>query len=153
MTLTSWTTKRILMLWVGGLVLQALLILTPAILARHLVANSAALLRNAAEQDARWRVGDRADSLSLAKQRTEARTAGAYSVTARGDTLFPLVHVPSGRPDSASMAAYGQKVRRTARYVTAALFGLIPTLLVLVTGIWLVLRRQNDAPSQAFGAP
>jgi hypothetical protein len=60
------------MLWAGGLVLQVLLILTPVLLARHLIANSGELVRVGGEQDVRWRTGDLADSLSLAKQRADA---------------------------------------------------------------------------------
>ena len=123
------------------------------LLARHLIANRTELLREGAEQDARWRAGDLADSLSLAKQRADARAAGTYSVTARGDTLFPLVHVPSGRPNSAAVASLVQQARRNARYLTAAFLGLIPTLLVLLTFIWMIVRRRDVGPAQAFGAP
>lgn len=49
MALASWSAKRILMLWAGGLVLQALLILAPVLLARHLIGNSGELLRIDAE--------------------------------------------------------------------------------------------------------
>ena len=140
------------MLWAVGLVVQALLILTPVLLARHLLANRGELLRGAAEQDARWRIGDLADSLSLAKQRAEARAARTYSVTASGDTLFPLVHVPSGRPDPAVVATRGEQMRRNARYLTVVMFGLIPTLLILVTLTWMIVRRRDAGPPQAFGA-
>ena len=147
MALASWSTRRILVLWAGGLLLQALLILFPVILARHLIANSGDLLRAEAEQDARWRAGELADSLSLAKQRADARVAGTYSITARGDTLFPLVRVPSGRPDSAAVAAVGQQARRNARYVTMILLGLVPSILAIVTLVWLIVRRrEREAP-------
>ena len=148
MALASWSTRRILMLWAGGLVLQALLILTPVLLARHLVANSGELVRVAVEQDARWRSGDLADSLSLAKQRADARTARTYSVTASGDTLFPLVHVPSGRPDPAVVASLGAQTRRNARYLTVVMFGLIPTVLILVTLGWMIVRRRDAGTAQ-----
>ena len=139
-------------IWAGGLLLQAMLILVPVILARHLIANSSELLRVNAEQDARWRAGDLADSLSLAKQRADARAAGTYSIVAPGDTLFPLVPVPSGRPDSAAVAAVGQQAHRNARYVTMILLGLVPTLLVLVTLMWLIVRRRDAGPPHTFGA-
>ena len=151
MALASWCTKRILVLWAGGLLLQVMLILVPVILARHLIANSSELLRVNAEQDARWRAGDQADSLSLARQRADARAAGTYSITTRGDTLFPLVRVPSGRPDSAALAAIGEQAHRKARYVTMILFGLIPTLLALVTLTWLIVRRRDAGPPRTFG--
>ena len=150
MALASWSTKRILMLWVGGLILQVLLILVPVLLARHLVANRDALLRVAAQQDDRWRTAERADSLSLAKQRAEAREAGIYSITASGDTLFPLVHEPSGRPDPAAVAALGERTRRTARYITAVLLGAIPLVLAIVTLSWMVARRRDVRPDQPF---
>ncbi len=136
------------MLWAGGLALQALLILTPVLLARHLIANSGELIRVGAEQDARWRAGDLADSLSLAKQRADARAARTYSVTASGDTLFPLVHVPSGRPDPAVVAALGEQTRRNARYLTVVMVGLIPTLLILVTLSWMIVRRRDAGPRE-----
>lgn len=143
MALASWSARRISRFWAVGLALQALLILTPLILARLLVANSADLLRVAGEQDQRWRAGDLADSLSLAKQRAESRAARTYSITATGDTLFPLVHVPSGRPDPSVVAHLGEQTRRKARFFTVALFGLIPSVLVLVTLSWAVLRRRD----------
>ncbi len=151
MALASWSTRRILALWAGGLLLQALLILAPVLLARHLIANSGELIRLGAEQDARWRAGDLADSLSLARQRADARAAGTYSISARGDTLFPLVHVPSGRPDSAAAAVRVQRMHRRARYFTMVVFGLIPALLVLVTLIWMIVRPREGAPKR-FGA-
>ena len=153
MALASWSTRRVLTLWAAGLALQALLILVPALLAQHLVANSAEMLRVGAERDARWRAGDLADSLSLAKQRADARAAGSYSVTPNGDTLFALVHVPSGRPDSAVVAALGRKIQRTARYTTAILFGLIPTLLVLLTLSWIIVRHKAPGATSSFSAP
>jgi len=152
MTLASWSTRRILALWGGGLLLQALLVLVPVLIARHLIANSGELLRVAAEQDARWRAGDLADSLSLAKQRADARAAGTYSITARGDTLFPLVRVPSGRPDSAAVAASVQQTHRNARYISMIVLGLVPTLLALVTLMWLIVRRRDAEPPHTFGA-
>ncbi len=139
------------MLWAGGLILQALLIITPVLLARQLIANRTELLREGAERDARWRTGDLADSLSLAKQRAHARAARTYSVTAHGDTLFPLVHVPSGRPDSAAVSSRVQQARRNARYLTAAFFGLIPILLVLITFVWMIVRRGDVGPAEEFG--
>ena len=153
MALRSWSTRRILMVWAGGLTLQALLILAPALLARHLMANSAERLRVAAELDARWRTGELADSLSLAKQRADARAAGTYSITSSGDTLFALVHLPSGRPHAAIVAARTQRVQRNARYMTAIMLGLIPTILVLLTLSWIVVRRTESGPASSFSAP
>jgi len=140
------------MLWAGGLVLQALLIIAPVLLARHLIANSGDLLRVDAEQHARWRTAEFADSLSLAKQRGEARADRTYTVTVSGDTLFPLVHEPSGRPDPATVRALGEQTRRTARYLTVVMLGLIPSVLILLTFGWVIARRKNPGPSQAFGA-
>ena len=151
MTLASWSSKGILKLWAAGLLLQALLILAPVLLARHLVADRGEVLRVAAEQDTRWRSGELADSLSLATQRAEARAARTYSVTASGDTLFPLVHVRSGRPDPVVVAALGERTRQTARYVTIAILGLIPSLLILVTVSWMILRRRDTGPPPALG--
>ena len=152
MALASWSAKRILMLWVGGLVLQALLIIAPLLLARHLIANSGDLLRVDAAQHSRWRTAEFADSLSLARQRAEARAGRTYTVTTSGDTLFPLVHVLSGRPDPATMAALGEQAHRTARYLTVVMLGLIPSVLILLTFGWLIARRNDPGPSQAFGA-
>ena len=153
MALASWSKRRILTLWAGGLVLQALLILTPMLIARHLIANSGELLRVGTEQDARWRAGELADSLSLARQRADARTARTYTVMASGDTLFPLVRVPSGRPDSATVAALGERTRRNAQYFTVVILGLIPTLLIVVTLSWAIGRRRGAGTLQTSGAP
>ena len=147
MALASWSTRRILALWACGLVLQALLVLTPVLIARQLMANSASMLRVGAEQDARWRTAEVADSLSLAKQRAEARATGSYSVTPSGDTLFALVRIPSGRPDPAAIAALNLQVRRQARYTTAVILGLIPTVLVLLTLSWAIVRRKDVGPA------
>ncbi len=153
MALASWSTRRILTLWAGGLVLQALLILAPVLLARHLLANSAEILRVGAEQDARWRTAELADSLSLAKQREDARAAGSYSITPSGDTLFALVRIPSGRPDPVTVAASNEQVRRHARYITAFILGLIPAMLVLITLSWMIVRRKDTRPAASFSGP
>jgi len=153
MALASWSTRRILTLWAGGLVLQALLILAPVLLARHLLANSAEILRVGAEQDARWRTAELADSLSLAKQRADARAAGSYSITPSGDTLFALVRIPSGRPAPVTVAASNEQVRRNARYITAFILGLIPAVLVLVTLSWMIVRRKDTGPAASFSGP
>ena len=153
MALASWSPRRILALWAGGLTLQALLILAPVLLARHLMANSAEMLRIGAEQDDRWHTAELADSLSVAKQRADARAAGTYSVTPSGETLFALVHVPSGRPDSAVVAARSENLERTARYTMALLFGLIPAILLLLTLSWIIVRRNATGPASSFSAP
>jgi hypothetical protein len=138
-------------IWATGLVLQALLMLAPVLLARYLIANSAQLLRGAAEQDARWRAGDLTDSLSLANQRAAARVARTYSITARGDTLFPLARVPSGRPDPTAVAARHQQAQRRAPYIVAVIYGLIPAMLILVTVVW--LSAHEAGPSQTLSPP
>ena len=150
MALASWPTRRIVMLWAGGLTVQALLILAPVLLARHLMANRAEMLRVGAEVDARWRTADLADSLSLAKQRAEARATGSYTITPRGETLFALVHMPSGRPDPAVVADLHQQMQRQARYTTVVLFGLIPIILVLLTLSWIIARRDNTGQATSF---
>lgn len=150
MALASWSAKRLLTLWAGGLVLQTLLIIAPVLLARHLIASSGELLRVDAEQHSRWRTAELADSLAVVKQRAESRANRTYTVTASGDTLFPLVRVPSGRPDPATVAALGQQARRTARYLTVVMLGLIPGVLILLTLGWLIARRRDPGPSQAF---
>jgi hypothetical protein len=151
LALASWSTKRILTLWAGGVALQAVLVLAPTFLARRLIAGSSELVRTGAERDARWRSGDLADSMSLLKQRADARAARTYSVTANGDTLFPLVRVPSGRPDPAAIASFRQRTRRNARYVVAGIFGLVPSLLLFVTLFWLIVRRKDVGAAASFG--
>lgn len=142
MTLASWSPRRILALWAAGLVLQLLVILAPVLLARHLMAHRAEVLRLGAERDARWRVGELADSLSQSRQRAKSRATRTYSVTASGDTLFPLVGVPSGRPDPDRVAAHFERTKREAGYFAVVFFGLIPTLLILVTLGWMIGRRR-----------
>jgi len=152
MALASWPTKRILMMWAGGLTLQVLLILAPVLLARHLMANRAEMLRVGAEVDARWRTAELADSLSLAKQRAEARATGSYSITPRGETLFALVHMPSGRPDAAVAADLRQQMQRKVRYTTVIILGFIPTVLVILTLSWIIARHHDAGPRTSFGA-
>lgn len=139
-------------MWAGGLALQVVLILAPVLLARHLAANSGEFLRVAGEQDARWRAGELADSLSLAKQRADSRAAHTYSVTATGDTLFPLVRAPSGRPDPAVVAAGLRQTRQKARYVSLAILGAIPSILLFVTAGWLFARHREERKPPMLGA-
>jgi hypothetical protein len=153
MALASWSTKRILMLWAGGLVLQVMLIVALVLVAQHLVDDSGELMRVEEEQHARWRAAELADSLSLAKQRADARVARTYRVAASGDTVFPLVHMPSARPNPITVAVRSAETSRSAQYFTVLLFGLIPTVLILVTLSWFVARRRNGGPPQPSTSP
>jgi hypothetical protein len=154
MSLGTWSARRLLAIWAGGLALQAVLILVPVILTRRFVErNGAQLMREAREADERWRVGDLADSLSLARQRATARASGSYTVTSQGDTLFALVHVPSGRPDSARVAAAVQRTTRTAWYLKIAFLWAIPAVLLLLTAAWLFVRHVGDAQERMESSP
>ena len=152
MALASWSTRRIATLWIAGLALQTVILAMPVLLARHLIASSGDVLRVGAEQDARWRIGDAADSLSLANQRARVRMARTYSIDARGDTIFPLVHVPSGRPDPAVVADIVKQARREARVVTILMIGLMPALLLGITLVWMLERRKGAGAGQTFGS-
>jgi hypothetical protein len=98
------------------------------------------LLREFAQREERWKSGDLADSLSVIKQRADARVTGNYSVTSGGETLFALVRVPSGRPDSASIAVYARRNERYVTFFALALFGGIPAALVVLTILWRLAR-------------
>jgi hypothetical protein len=43
-------------------------------------------------------------------------------------------------------------VRRTAQYLTGIAVGLIPSLLVLVTLVWMIVRRRGAGPAQTLDA-
>jgi hypothetical protein len=146
MALASWSSKRIVAVWAAGLVLQALLILAPLLIVRHLIGKLPEMRRVAAEQDDRFRTSELADSLSLVRQKADARAAGEYSITPSGDTLFALVHMPSNRPDSASIAAARTRVHRNARYISAIMFGLVPTILIVLTLSWMIARWNSAGP-------
>ena len=150
MALASWSMNRIVALWIGGLFLQGLLILTPVLLARHLKASRAELMRSRPDPESRWRTSEVADFVSQARQRAESRASGDYTVTPGGDTITAVVSMPSGRPSPAVIASFHERTRRRARYVTAVLLGLVPSLLVLITLAWAMLRRREAEPSASF---
>jgi hypothetical protein len=64
-------------------------------------------------------------------------------LTASGDTVFPLVHVPSERPDSAAIAVRGEQMRRNGGYLALILAGVIPTSLILLTLAWWIARQRD----------
>ncbi|MEP6729072.1 MAG: hypothetical protein ABJE10_00475 [bacterium] len=128
MSLRTWSGRRILTLWVTGIAIQALLIVGSALLARQLVAGDRSRLeRRAAALDARSHVGGAADSLSIATQHDQARAAGTYSITPKGDTLF-------------------------ARYFSYVFVGGIPMALIAITFAWLFARRGRNEPPQMLSA-
>ncbi len=154
MSLRTWSARRLLVVWVVGLAVQAALIFALTLVARRLVEHDGPrLLREAAAQDERWRGAEIADSLRMVEQRSAARAAGTFTVTTLGDTLFPLVHTPSGRPDTAQVASGVRRTARTARYGGAALLGAVPLGLVAITAAWLVRAAGATGRSPTLERP
>ncbi len=85
----------------------------------------------------RWTAADLADSISMAQQ----RDAGAVGVNATGDSLYAVVHMPSGRPIAAARTI--ELKRRSILPDVEAIYrrGIISVLL-LTTVLWWFLRRQ-----------
>ena len=138
MSLSTWSPRRILLLWFGGLALQLALLVTPVWWA---FSNAP---RRQAEWDAlsaRWSIAERADSLSIAAQ----RASGATSVDPSGDSLFALVSMPSGRPTPAPVPT---KRARGPQLFDALYLGGIPLILCLLTGLWWWRRPASQCSAQ-----
>jgi hypothetical protein len=140
MALASWSTKRMAALWAVGLVLEALLLLAPVIIFHDMFGSVADFRRVVAEQDARARTSALADSISLARQKDDARANRTYSITPAGDTVFALVHMPLDQVAPVSPAVERARVRRSG-YTSLIVLGFIPTVLVVITLCWVDARR------------
>ena len=126
------------MLWIGGLSLQAALIVVPAWRAVRNAPQARAQWNALSE---RWSVAERADSLSVAAQ----RTSGASGVAPTGDSVYAEVRMPSGRPNKASI--------RTSRplwflLLQATYLWGIPFALVVLTARWQWRRGARDGDGQ-----
>ncbi len=153
MDLASWSTKRILALWAVGLGLELLLLLAPVIILHEMFGGVAGLRRSVAQYDARARISEIADSVSLAKQKDDARAAGTYSITPAGDTVFALVHMPLDQSTPTSRTVARARARRGG-YISFIVLGFIPTVLVVLTLCWADARRNDDGRREAhLGAP
>jgi hypothetical protein len=131
MSIASWSGRRMLVLWAGGLALHAALLYVPLSWAlRHAPVDRSrwALMRE------RWSVAERADSMWMAAQRAN----GASGVNAAGDSVYATVSMPSGRPQ-ANRARRGPPT--WLRLFVATYLGGIPTALLALTGLWWWRRR------------
>jgi hypothetical protein len=144
MALAQWSWRRMAALWGVGLALQLALVALPLLL---LSAGAPRILRQASGARERWAVAEAADARWAAEQRATALAQGPRIRTSRGDTLYPVVRVPSGRPDPARSAALRARLRRPARVLAAVQFGLVPLALVTLTGAWAFARRRGRQPS------
>lgn len=143
MALASWSTKRVVALWAVGLALEALILLAPVLIAHELFASMADLRRSVAEYQARASTSELADSISLAKQKDDARANGTYSITPAGDTVFALVHIPLDRPSRSATPLAIVRGRARITYVGVIILGFIPTILIVLTLCWADARRND----------
>lgn len=130
MNVSTWSRRRVVLLWVGGLALQAALIALPLWLA---LSNAPRARAQWASLSERMGIGERAESLSVASQRAK----GAVGVTPAGDSLYAVVHMPSGRTTDSVASPIFQLTRSVLGFLYV--FG-IPITLVVLTIRWRQLR-------------
>ena len=133
---TRWSPRRMVALWIGGIVLQVALIGGPLWWAvSHADEGRAAV--QAVQQ--RWDIAERSDSLSVAAQRAnETARLGASA-----DGPLGIVRVPSMRQ---SIAARGPVAPSPlARMLSALWLYGIPVSLVLLTALWWYRRPARPA--------
>lgn len=131
-----WSPRRMVALWIGGLLLQVALIGGPLWWA----VSHATQWRVAVQAvDERWDIAERADSLSVAAQRaTETLRRGASA-----DAPLGIVRVPSMRQ---SAAARGPATPSPlARMISALWLCGIPVSLLLLTTVWWYRRPARAA--------
>ena len=126
------------MLWIGGLSLQAPLIVVPVWRAVRNAPQARAQWNALSE---RWSVAERADSLSVAAQ----RASGASGVAPTGDSVYAVVRMPSSRPKKASIMAS----RPPWFPILEATYLLgIPIALLVLTARWQWRRGARDGDGQ-----
>ena len=156
MNLLRLSGRQLAVAWLVGAALEAVLVLGSAGLAMRFMRREAPRFRQEAAAysttSARWRLGDAADSLSRERQRTEARINGTYQVQSSGETLFAIVGVPSGRPDSLAVRRQWEATKLTATAITAVIFGTLPLILLIITAFWLLAQMRNDTDKSVHGA-
>jgi hypothetical protein len=86
---------------------------------------------------ARWSVAERTDSISVAA----LRASGAIGVTPTGDSVYAVVHMPSGRPSRAPTTVSRP---RWFLLLEATYLGGIPIALLVLTARWLGRRGARD---------
>ena len=137
--ISTWSGRRVLMLWIGGLSLQAALIIVPVWRAVRNAPQARAQWNALSE---RWSVAERADSISVAAQ----RASGASGVAPTGDSVYAVVRMPSSRPKKASI-----KAARPLWFplLEATYLWGIPIALLVLTARWQWRRGARDGDGQS----
>jgi hypothetical protein len=139
LAISRWSSRRIAALWGVGLAIQAALLLLPAAWA---LSNAPEMRARWDALSTRWSTAERADSISIAAQRAD----GAARLGPAGDSLYAVVHMPSGRPNPRAERAAGSIWKRAM--VAIYSWG-IPVSLVWLTLVW--RRRRTDRDNEGGG--
>ena len=131
-----WSPRRMVALWIGGLVLQVALIGGPLWWAVSHAAERRAAVQAVVE---RWDIAERSDSLSVAAQR--ANEPARRGATADGPV--GIVRVPSMRQLTAARGLATPSL--LARMISALWAYGIPVSLVLLTTVWWYRRPARPA--------
>lgn len=148
MPLHSWSFRRIAVLWVVGLALEAAMFVGLMAFTRHLVARDfPSLHAQMAERNARDEGQDRASAASREEQVRAARERGEFTITPSGDTAFAVVTTPSGRARSGPLTATAIGPSRTGSVLALLMFGAIPMGLLVLTAAWAYDQRRPGVPA------
>ncbi|MEO8623563.1 MAG: hypothetical protein ABI625_20970 [bacterium] len=147
-SLAQWSTRRLAAIWVAGIALQLALVIVPTVLVMRLVRRDGPRIqRESRQREAYLKGAERADSVSRAQQVALARESGNVKYTADGQPVFAIVGMPSGRPDSQTVAAFRLRTEREAWVFVAIQFGAVPLALLYLTLAWTLARRRNNPPA------
>lgn len=147
--LSRWSARRLTIVWIAGVVLQAVLIVVPFTMAMGFARRDGARIRREVAAHDAWMKGtELADSISRAEQVASARSNATFNVRADGQTVFAVVGTPSSRPTPEQRAARLNSIRRVGGMMLAVQFGTIPLAVLVFTVAWLLARRENG-PSAA----
>ncbi len=145
MTLSRWTPRRLAIIWLAGIALQVVILVVPAIVAMNLTRTMGPRFRReVAAQDAHYTVAERADSISRAKQVSDARATGNFQLRADGQTVYAVVGIPSGRPSQRSIDEIRASMQPLLGVILGLEFGAIPLALIALSLAWLVARKRDD---------
>jgi hypothetical protein len=139
LAISGWSPRRIAALWGVGLAIQAALLLLPAAWALSRAPQTRARWD---VLSTRWSIAERADSISIAAQ----RAGGAARLGPAGDSVYAVVHMPSGRPNPRADRAAGPIWMRA---IVAIYSWGIPVSLVWLTLVW--RRRRTDRDNDGEG--
>jgi hypothetical protein len=140
--ISRWSSRRVAAIWVAGLSIQVALLILPTAWA---LSNAPQMRARWDALSTRWSIAERADSISIAAQ----RTAGPARLGPSGDSVYAVVSMPSGRPrPGAARASSPLWMRGIVAIYTWA----IPVSLLWLTLVWRRRRDHGDGDRGNAGA-